>query len=277
MTSPALPGISGLHRITLTSTLTKAVSDRLLVATLTGVGIGLMSLMMGPMFLSLADSIAEMMETLPDSFLAIAAGADMGTAPGWYTGEMYSIMAPLAVIFVGVWSASKAFAGEIEERTMGILIANPVRRVRLAVDKLVAMAVHIIVTAGLIGLGTWIGVTIAGLEVETSAIVAITVHLTLLAIFFGALAAFISIAIGRRMVAVLVVILLALVAYLWSGFVPLVDSIAGLAGLSPWHHYIGSNPLTSGMDWASAALLGILGIVVAAATVKLFERRDIPG
>ena len=257
MSSSAGTGISTLHRITLANTLTKAISDRLLVASVTGVGIGLMSLVMGPMFLSLADSIAELMETLPDSFLAIAAGADMATAPGWYTGEMYSIMAPLAVIFVAVWSASKAFAGEIEDRTMGILIANPVRRTRLAIDKFIAMVVHVVVAAGLVGLGTWLGVTIAGLDVESSAIVAISVHLALLAILFGALAALVSIVTGRRMLAVLVVLMLALVAYLWSGFVPLMDSIAGLANLSPWHHYVGSDPPDEwdGLAFGGAACL----------------------
>jgi ABC-2 type transport system permease protein len=277
MTSTTLDGVRGYRRLALANPFTKAVADRLPLAVIAGAGVAAMAVMMGPMFVALEETIAEMMASMPDSFMAIAGGADMTTAAGWYSGEMYSIVAPFAVIYVAATSASKAFGGEVEENTMGILLANPVPRVRLAVDKVVAMIIHVLVASALIGLGTWIGASIGGLDIATSNIVAIAVHMMLLAIVFGSLAMILSVVTGRKTIAILVVMMLTLVAYLWSGFVPLVDSVASLANLSPWHHYMGPDPLTNGVDWASAGLLAALGTLGAVAGIALFKRRDIPG
>lgn len=277
MTTMTVDGVRGYRRLVLANTFSKAVADRMLLAVIAGAALALMNVAMGPMFVSMADSIAEMMSSMPDSFMAIAAGADMATPAGFYTGEVYSIMAPFVVIYVALASITKAFAGEVEDMSMGLLIANPVSRTRLAVNKFLAMIVHAIVAASLIGLGTWLGVTIGGLDVATSNIVAITVHLAVLAVMFGALAMVISVVSGRRLVALLSVFMIALVAYLWSGFVPLVDSIASLANLSPWHHYIGGDPLSQGVDLGSLALLVVLTAVFVGTGIALFRRRDIPG
>ena len=68
----------------------------------------------------------------------------------------------------------------------------------------------------------------------------------------------------------------AVAAYAWSAFVPLADPIAQLVWLSPWHHFIGTDPMSNGVDWASAGWLLILAVVPIVAGVYLFRRRDIP-
>jgi ABC-2 type transport system permease protein len=165
MTSTSLQGVRGYQRFALSNTLTKSIWDRLLVAVLVGLGMGAMGLSMGPMFLALEDTIVEMMEQFPKDILAIAGGADMATPAGWYTGELYSIMVPFAVLWVAAASAARAFGGEIENRTIGVIMSTPVRRTRLAVDKVVAMVVHVLIAAGLIGLMVWIGIAATGLDV----------------------------------------------------------------------------------------------------------------
>jgi ABC-2 type transport system permease protein len=277
MTSSTMSGVRGYRRLTLANTFTKALTDRMLLVSIVGVALGAMSVTLGPMFLSLEESLGEMLSAMPESFLALVGGVDMATPAGWYSGEMYSIMVPFAVIYVAVASASKAFAGEVEDGTMGPLIANPVSRTRVAVDKIVAMCLHVAIAATLIGVGTWVGVVVAGLAIPTSHIVAITVHLTLLGIVFGALAALLSILTARRTAALLIAVGLALVAYVWSSFLPLIDSISGLANLSPWYHYIGVDPLVDGFEWSSLGLLAILGILLAVGSIAVFKRRDIPG
>ena len=103
-------------------------------------------------------SSARCSSQFPEEILAIAGGADMATASGWYTGEMYSIVVPFAVMFVAAASAARAFGGEVENETMGLVMSTPTRRTRLAIDKAVAMVLHVFIAAGLIGLMTWIGI-----------------------------------------------------------------------------------------------------------------------
>ena len=275
MTSTTMNGVRGYQRLALTNTFTKALADRALLVLIAGLAMGAFNVMMGPMFLALEDAIAEMMEAMPEGIMAIAGGADMATATGFYTGEMYSIMVPFAVIFVAVSSAAKAFGGEVENQTIGLVAASPIRRTRLATDKVVAMVIHAFAAAAIMGLGVWLGSFIAGLDISTVNIVAITVMVTLLACSAGGLAMVISIITGRGTAAILIAMLVAVLAYAWSSFVPMADAIADLAWLSPWHHYIATDPMGSGIDWASAALLAILAIVPLVVSVYLFKRRDI--
>ncbi len=276
MTTTILKGVRGYQRLALTNTFTKAVMDRLLLALVVGLGVGAMGLSMGPMWLALEDVIGEMLDQFPEQLLAIAGGADMATAAGWYTGEMYSIVVPFAVIFVAAASAARAFGGEVENGTIGLVMSTPTRRTRLATDKAVAMIVHVLIAAGLVGFLTWIGIVVSGIDLGIADVVAITFMLSLLAVFVGGISMVISIISGRGVLAILLGLLVAVVMYAWSSFLPMADAIADLAWLSPWHHYIATDPMGSGVDWASAALLTILAVLPLLAGVYLFKRRDIP-
>ena len=275
MTSTTLQGVRGYRRLTLINTFTKAVADRLLVTLIVGLGVGAMGLSMGPMWLALEETITEMMAQFPEDLMAIAGGADMATPAGWYTGEMYSIVVPFAVMFVAVSSAARAFGGEMENRTIGLVMSTPTRRTRLALDKVMAMIVHVALASGLVGLLTWIGIVISRIDIGVAHVFAISLMLALVSCAVGSLAMVVSIVTGRGVLAMLVGMLVAIVAYAWSSFVPLADAVADLAWLSPWHHYIATDPMGSGIDWASAAWLAILAILPLVASVYLFKRRDI--
>ncbi len=270
-----IPGVRRHQRLILGSPLTKAIADRLLMTVLVGIGIGAMGVAMGPLFLALENVLAEMLAQIPKGVMSVAGGADMATPAGYYTGEMYSIVVPFAVMFVAVSSAARAMGGEMENRTIGLVMATPTRRTRLAIDKIIAMVVHVLVASGLIGLGVWVGVVVSGVDIASSGVIAITVMLSLLSIAVGGLAMVVSIITGRGVLAMLVAMLAAVAAYAWSSFVPLADAVADLAWLSPWHHYIGTDPLGSGLDVASAAWLLVLALAPLIASVYLFERRDI--
>lgn len=276
MTTSTIEGVRGYRRFTLTNTFTKAIADRLLVAVVVGLGAGAMGLSMGPMWLALEDVIGEMLSQFPAEILAIAGGADMATASGWYTGEMYSIVVPFAVMFVAAASAARAFGGEVENGTVGLVMATPTRRTRLATDKAVAMVLHVLIAAGLIGLLTYIGIVLSGIDISPLDVLAITLMLSLVSVFVGGVAMVISIVAARGTLAILLGLLVAVVMYVWSSVLPMSETTADLAWLSPWHHYIATDPMGSGLDWASAALLTILAVVPLVIGVYAFRRRDIP-
>lgn len=275
MTTTTLPGVRSYQRLALANSLTKAIMDRLLLTLIVGLGVGAMGLVMGPMWLALEDIIGEMLSQFPESIMAIAGGADMATPSGWYTGEMYSIVVPFAVMFVAVSSAARAFGGEMENETIGLVMSTPTRRTRLATDKVAAMIVHVVLAAGLVGLLVWIGIVVSGIDISIGNVFAISFMLSLLSVFVGGISMVVSIVSGRGVVAILAGMLVAIVMYAWSSFVPMASAIADLAWLSPWHHYIGTDPLGGGVDIASAGLLTILAAIPLVGGVYLFRRRDI--
>ncbi len=276
MTTTSLPGVRSYQRFALANSFTKAIMDRLLLTLIVGVGVGAMGLVMGPMYLALEDILEEMLSQFPESIMAIAGGADMATASGYLTGEMYSIVVPFAVMFVAASSAARAFGGEMENETIGLVMSTPTRRTRLATNKALAMVIHVVLAAGLVGLMVWIGIAVSGIDISAINVFAISLMLSLLSVFVGGISMVVSIISGRGVLAILAGMLVAIAMYTWSSFVPMADAIADLAWLSPWHHYIGTDPLGSGIDWTSAALLTVLAVVPLVAGVYLFTRRDIP-
>jgi ABC-2 type transport system permease protein len=137
------------------------------------------------------------------------------------------------------------------------------------------MVIHVAIAAGLVGLLTWVGIVVSNIDISVSNVFAICFMVALLAVFVGGISMVVSIIAGRGVMAILVGLLVAVAMYAWSSFVPLADAIAELAWLSPWHHYIATDPMGSGVDWASAALLAILAIIPLLISVYLFKRRDI--
>ena len=275
MTTTSLSGVRSYQRLALTNSFTKAVVDRMLLTLIVGLGVGAMGLTMGPMWLALKGTIGEMLDQFPEELLSIAGGADMATASGWYTGEMFSIVVPFALMFVAASSAARAFGGEMENETIGLVMSTPTRRTRLATGKVVAMVIHVALASALVGLLTWVGIVVSDIDVSLSNVFAISFMVALLSMFVGGISMVVSIIAGRGVVAILAGMLVAIVMYAWSSFVPLADAIADLAWLSPWHHYIATDPMGSGVDWASAALLAILAAVPLVISVYLFKRRDV--
>lgn len=275
MTTITLPGVRRRQRLALTNSLAKAIADRLLLTLIVGLGVGAMGLAMGPIYLALEDVLDEMLSQFPESIMAIAGGADMATAAGYYTGEMYSIVVPFAVMFVAAASAARAFGGEMENATIGLVMSTPTRRTRLATDKAAAMVLHVVLAAALVGVLVWIGVVVSSIDISAVNVFAISLMLSLLSVFVGGISMVVSIVSGRGTLAILAGMLAAIAMYAWSSFVPMADAIADLAWLSPWHHYIGTDPLGSGIDWASAGLLTILAVVPLIVGIRLFRRRDI--
>ncbi|MBN1425189.1 hypothetical protein JXA88_11600 [Candidatus Fermentibacteria bacterium] len=66
-----------------------------------------------------------------------------------------------------------------------------------------------------------------------------------------------------------------LVLHVLNGLAELNDTIAGWARTSPFHYYLGNDPLNNGMDWINAGVLAGIIIMLIALSVVLFQRRDL--
>jgi ABC-2 type transport system permease protein len=275
MSASPLQQVRPWQRLALAGVFSKALADRLPTAVVVGGVMGLMGLVLGPMFVPMQDSIGQLMALLPEEVTSFFGGADMATPSGFLNGEMYSMMAPAAVILVAVVSAAKALAGELEAGSLGLLASNPVSRRRLATDKAAAMLIHVAVASLLTGLGVWIGILVAGLPIDPANVLAASLHLALLGTTTGALALLLSVVTGRRLASMLLAAAAAFVAYVVAAFLPLSESLKGFAGLSPWYHYNSSDPLSNGVDWVSAGILALLTAGLLVASVWRFERRDL--
>ena len=68
-----------------------------------------------------------------------------------------------------------------------------------------------------------------------------------------------------------------MLGFLVNGFAPLVDAIAWLKYLSPFHYYAGHDPIGHGVDLGDLAILAAASIALTAVAVVGIGRRDLRG
>ncbi len=235
----------------------------------------LMALMIGPMFTMLDDTLKSLGEQFPETLLALFGGGDMGTPEGFYQIEMFGMMIPISLLVVTIVIGTAALAGEEKNNTMGLLLANPVRRSTIVIQKTWTMILYAVIVALASFLGVAGGSLLGNLGMDIGNIAATCALAALLGLAFGGLALALGAATGRTQIASYGAVGVAVVAFIVNGFLPLNDSTAAWAKMSPFYYYLSSDPLINGMAWGHAAVLGGLFVILLAAAVILFQRRDL--
>jgi ABC-2 type transport system permease protein len=227
------------------------------------------------MFTLIDDALGSMVDQFPDVLLAMFGGGDMSTPEGWYQMETFGMMAPIAITVVTVAIGAGALAGEEQRRTMGLLLANPVPRSRVVIEKSWAMVLYAFVVGFATFAGVAVGSLLGGLGMNIGNIAATSLLVTLIGLVFGSLSLALSAGTGRVKVAVYGTVGIALVFYILNAFLTFNDSLAGYAKWSPFYYYLSSDPLVNGMHWGHGAILAGLTAGLIALSVVLFQRRDL--
>lgn len=236
-----------------------------------------MGVLMGPLYSLMDTTLLRYVDQMPKALLAFvgAAGGDMTTAEGFYQVETFGLMAPIAVMVVAITIGANALAGEEARRTMGLLLANPIRRSTVVLEKAAAMALHAAIVGFATFSGVWVGSVLGGLGMRVGNIAAAAALATLLGLVFGGLALCLSGATGRMRFATFGAIGAAVSFHVATSMVALNDRLVGIARWSPFHYYLSSDPLNNGMNWRHAAVLTALAAVLVAFAATAFQRRDL--
>ncbi len=267
--------IGGQARVS--SITAKTATDHQGLTTVVGAIALYMALLMPIFYTFIPEGISEFFTQLPDSMIAMVGGVDMSTPQGFLQGEVFAITVPIAMIALTAVVGARALAGEEESRTMGLLLASALPRRRVVLDKALAM----VALASIVGLMTFVGsvagVLLARLDVAILNLAAMCILVTLLGIVFGAVALMVSAGTGQVRWATGVAAISGLTAYVLQSFLPLSDRYADWALISPFHFYLGGDPLTNGMPWGDAAALVGITVVLIGVAIPLFNGRDLRG
>ena len=221
------------------------------------------------------DEILQSYPELIQALVAFGGVVDYTSPPGYLGAELFSMMLPLLFIIAAIVAGSKAIAGEEEAGTLEMLLALPVSRTRVLMEKLAAVAIELAVLGVVLFVALLIGTAATGMDVSAGGLAAASFDVVVLAWLYGTLAVLLGAAIGRRAIAGGIAAALAVLAYVVNGLAPLVDAIDALRPYSPWYHYADSAALTSGLDPLNVGvLLAITAVLVLLAPLAL-RRRDI--
>jgi ABC-2 type transport system permease protein len=255
----------------------KTMSDFQGLLVVTGMVVFYLGLIVGPLYGFVPQDLVDFFAQLPDVLIAMVGGANMATPEGFYQAEMFSITGPVAVIVLTASMGAKAIAGEEENGTMGLLLSNPVTRGHVISEKTVAMTIHALTLGVAMFLGCWLGARLGSLDISAGGLAAASTQLALLGLVFGGLALAVGAATGRPRFASTLTAAAAVVAYFVWTFLPLSERLEPWAVLSPFHFYLGGDPLRNGLVWDHIAVLAAMFLTLALVSVPLFSRRDLRG
>ncbi len=248
---------------------------RALAGWLTGLaGLGLVMLAVYPS-VHHNQEISRLVAGYPRAFRSLFGISDYASGPGYLRAEVFSLTGPLLVVIMAVLWGADALAGEEDRRTIDLLLANPVSRRQVVLEKWAAVALA--VGGASLGLGVVLaaGGPLAGLHVGSVPLFSAVVATMLLGVLFATVALAVGAATGRRGLARGVATLLAVAAYLASTLPDLVSWLRPVRPLSPWYHALGVDPLTAGfLPLHLLVLIAMTGLSAGAAIVA-FDRRDL--
>lgn len=243
------------------------------------VGIGASVAITVAFYPSVRDSagLSDYAEELPESLRALFAGGelDLASATGYLNSQLYAMLAPLLLLIYGIGAGANAIAGEEDRGTLDLLLAQPVSRRSLVVQRFGALAVQIAVLAGAITLAVAIAAPLVDLEIGFGALLAAGIANALLALAFATFALALGCLRPRRGRAVGVAAGIAVIAWMLDGFGRAIDWLEPWRPLSPYYQAIGTNPLRDGAQWGHwAVLIGMVAALLVLA-IRGLERRDI--
>lgn len=220
-------------------------------------------------------SIAKLIEAYPETFRTLFNVVDFTTGPGYLRSEVFSFTGPLLMAILAILWGSDAVAGEEERGTIDLLMANPISRRRVVVEKWAAVCTGVAGVTATLGVVLGVGDAALGLQVPTDRLVAALLATGLLAVVLGTTALAVAAATGRRAVARGVTAVLAVASYLVSSLGGAVGWLQPLRPVSPWYHALGVDPIGNGFAAWHLAVLALLASGLAALAAAAFERRDL--
>lgn len=227
-------------------------------------------------FVNRAAEMMKVLESLPPVVKnLIGKNQFMATPEGFFNLQPFSILLPLLFIVFAIARGSDATAGEEERGTLDLLLANPLPRRRLVVEKSLAHASGLFMLSVVFWLAMAGATRLFGIVLNLGRLAAVVFSCWLLGASFYALALACGCWKGKKKFSIGVSGGLAMVTFLVNAYAPMVESLRPWRVLSPFYFYNGGNVLANGLVPAHALVLAGLIAFFFIVAVFFFGRRDI--
>ena len=218
----------------------------------------------------------EFMESFAPDLMETLGFDDITTPAGYLGSTTFGILGPIIVIIFSTWLGIRSIAGDEDSGKLDVLLAHPVSRWRLVVERFGVLVVALIVacTALFVALLAIAGpAELVGLGAVE--LLAGSAHLAALGVFFGSLALAIGAATASRALAAGVVAVVGIVSYFGNTMASQIPEIGLLRDVSPFHFYSGGRPLVNGFQVVDLGVLAVAALILVAIGGALFDRRDV--
>ena len=197
------------------------------------------------------------------------------TAEGFLNGEVFSFMGPMVFGIFAIIAGMGAIAGEEESHTLDQLLANPVSRTSVLLQKAGAMMTSLLrLSAGL-----WIGLVggsiLSGFDLSVTGTTQAILSLYMLGVTLGLIALAVGAATGRKGLAGGVAAAVGVVGFLLDTFLSVVDLLDPARFVSVFYYFNSNDVILNGINLVHFLTLIAVSVVAIVLSIWRFERRDI--
>ena len=237
-----------------------------------GIGLGLMAALVIYIFPSYSGQLADI--EIPEAMRALIGDVDYGTAEGFVSAEFLS-WTPLILVVFAIMGGTSMLAGEEANGTLDIVLAQPISRTRVAIEKLAGLMLGALLICCIIYIGWLVSVPFVNIDLGLGNLAVATFNVVPLIAFFQAFSLWAGVTLPSRGLATGLAVALAVASYFIYYLANIVDSLQPLQQLSVFYHYHGTEVLTNGVNWGGQALIVVLYAVFAGWALFSFQRRDL--
>jgi ABC-2 type transport system permease protein len=237
----------------------------------------LLALMIHGLYPSLADQpgLDDYYQSLPPELQALLGASDITSPVGYLNSQWFAFFLPAVLLVLAIGRGAATVAGEEEAHTLDLLLAQPLTRASLFVQKAVAVAIVLI---GLVVV-SWIPLLLlnnaVGYDLPLSDQFAVHVQMLFFLFLFAVGAQTVSAVFGSKAAGIAAASAVAFVGYLVDGLGKAIDWLEPFRPFTPWRWYIGEDPLANGVDWVGIAVLAGATAVLLLVGVWGFNRRQL--
>lgn len=200
--------------------------------------------------------------------------ASFSTLEGYVTAELMAYTPVILAIYV-IWAYVGTITGEIESGSMDFLLAHPLPRWRVTLEKYAAIMVALVAICAIMGLGMWLGALTIGRGPGLDVWLLAALNLVPITLLYGTIAFALACALRGRGLPVGVAVALAVGGFILNGLAPLVQSLKDYREWTIYYLFSASKPFSQDINVGYTAILLTAIVVLLAIGVVAFNRRDI--
>lgn len=240
------------------------------------IGFAAVSLIYGAFYpIAATPEYEDIIDALPEALAEGMGWSDITSAAGYIGSTVYGILGPVLAIVFAIGMGARAIAGDEEAGTLELLVAEPVTRRSVVLQRATALGIALLAAGAIVFLAILALRGPIDLDLAVANLAAASLNLALLGGVFGAVALFTGALTGRRGLVIGVAAGIAVVAYLANALAPQLEGFEWIQNLSPFFWFDGSGTLRDGMDLVKTGLLAGSVVLLVAGSVVAFDRRDV--
>lgn len=217
----------------------------------------------------------EMLEDMPDFAKAFLGEQSLSSPEGFLESQFFLFMTPLLFLIFAIGRGSDAVAGEESRHTLDLLMANPVKRGRVLLEKGSALLISLVGLGVVFLLALWVSALLFDLDIGVVSLTVATAGSVGVAATIGVVALAVGAGTGKKGSAIAVSAAFATYGYLINSLGNQVEGLEAFRPTSPFYYGVGISPLGGSITWADGLILVSVVSVLLVGAVLLFDRRDL--